>query len=290
MSDANSALPHGAEAIRVATGLGELAALVWGAPDAPPLLALHGWLDNAASFWRLAPLLASRRRVIALDLPGHGHSAHLPPGLRRYHVVDQVDVVLDAAVALGFARFDLLGHSLGAGIAALLASAAPAQVGALLLIDGLGPLADDGSQTLERWRTAAAERQRVPRTPRVFARIEDAVAARVAVGGMDADEARPIVERNLHAVDGGHAWRSDARLRATSPWRIDEMQLRSLLTAIESPTRLLLAQPATPYLPTAMMEARAACVADIHVTRIAGPHHLHLREAEAVAAALLPSL
>lgn len=65
--------------LRITTSLGELSALQWGQPDAPPLLALHGWLDNAASFARLAPLLAKHRRAIALDMPGHGHSAHLPP-------------------------------------------------------------------------------------------------------------------------------------------------------------------------------------------------------------------
>ena len=96
--------------LKVAAASGELAALQWGDAAAPPLLALHGWLDNAASFARLAPLLARQRRVIALDLPGHGRSAHMPEPARRYHVVDQVDAVLDFADALGFDRFDLLGH------------------------------------------------------------------------------------------------------------------------------------------------------------------------------------
>src|SRR5579875_3291993 len=140
--------------LRLKTARGELAALQWGEPDAPPLLALHGWLDNAASFGAIAPRLAACRRVIAPDLPGHGHSAHLPAGAIRYHVVDQVDHVLDAADALGLASFDLLGHSLGAGIASLIAAALPARVGKLALIEGLGPLADDGSQTLSRWRDA----------------------------------------------------------------------------------------------------------------------------------------
>jgi pimeloyl-ACP methyl ester carboxylesterase len=145
--------------LRAATPFGELAALQWGDPGAPPLLALHGWLDNAASFAPLAPLLAAHRRVIALDLPGHGHSAHLPKGVHRYNNLDQVDPILDFADALKLERFDLLGHSLGAGIASLAAAAAPARIGKLLLIEGLGPLADDGSQTLSRWRDAHAQRE-----------------------------------------------------------------------------------------------------------------------------------
>jgi pimeloyl-ACP methyl ester carboxylesterase len=263
--------------LRAATPFGELAALQWGDADAPPLLALHGWLDNAASFARLAPLLAAHRRVIALDLPGHGHSAHLPPGTHRYHNLDQVDHVLDVAEALQLERFDLLGHSLGAGIASLTAAAAPARVGRLGLIEGLGPLADDGSQTLARWRESHAQQATSRRAPRVFASTDDAVAARVAAGGLDTDEARPIVERNLREAEGGYRWRSDPRLRLITPMRIEEMQLRRLIGGIAAPTLLLLADPATPYLPPPLMEARTACVADIRVEHVAGPHHLHIR-------------
>jgi pimeloyl-ACP methyl ester carboxylesterase len=269
--------------LRIATRFGELAALQWGDAGAPPMLALHGWLDNAASFTRLAPLLAAHRRVIALDMPGHGHSAHLPERARRYHVADQVDHVLDVADALELGRFDLLGHSLGAGIASLIAAATPARIGRLLLIEGLGPLADDGSQTLSRWRDAHKQREVRKRQPRVFVSPGLAVAARVAAGGRDAEEARPIVERNLREVEGGFAWRSDPRLRLTTPLRIEESQLRRLLSGIEASTLLLLAEPATPYLPTALMDARAACIADIRAERVAGPHHLHIRHPREVA-------
>ena len=264
--------------LRIATPFGELAALQWGDADAPTLLALHGWLDNAASFAQLAPLLAAHHRVIALDLPGHGHSAHLPMSIHRYNNFDQVDHVLDVADALQLERFDLLGHSLGAGIASLTAAAAPTRIGKLALIEGLGPLADDGSQTLARWRDAHAQREASRRPPRVFASIDAAVAARVAAGGLDAQEARPIVERNLREAEDGYRWRSDPRLRLTTPMRIEEMQLRRIIAGIAAPTLLLLAEPATPYLPPALMDARAVCVADISVEHIAGPHHLHVRQ------------
>lgn len=282
MTEGN-AFARGAAELRIDTAFGEIAALHWGDADAPPLLALHGWLDNAASFARLAPLLAEQRHVIALDMPGHGHSAWLPERARRYHIGDQVDHVLDVADALNLERFDLLGHSLGAGIASLIAAAASPRVGKLALVEGLGPLADDGSRTLTRWHDAHAQGTMAQRTPRVFASIDAAVAARVAAGGLDAAEARPIVERNLREVEGGYAWRSDPRLRLATPLRIEESQLRRLLAGIEAPTLLLLAQPATPYLPTALMQARASEVADVRVEHIAGPHHLHIRHPRAVA-------
>jgi len=278
---------NGPAELRIATPFGELAALQWGDADATPLLALHGWLDNAASFAALAPRLATRRRVIALDLPGHGHSTHLPTSLHRYNNLDQVDHVLDFADALGLQRFDLLGHSLGAGIASLTAAAAPTRIGRLALIEGLGPLADDGSQTLARWRDAHAQRETPRRPSRVFASIDAAVAARVAAGGLDEREARPIVERNLRGTGHGFCWRSDPRLRLVTPMRIEEGQLRRVIAGIAAPTLLLLAEPATPYLPPSLMEARAACVADIRVGHIAGPHHLHVRQSRECAEQIL---
>ena len=61
---------------------GRLAALSWGRQDAPTWLALHGWLDNAASFSRLAPRLANTLglRIVAIEFRGHGHSTHAPAG------------------------------------------------------------------------------------------------------------------------------------------------------------------------------------------------------------------
>lgn len=268
--------------LAVQTAFGEMAALQWGSEDAPPMLALHGWLDNAASFTRLAPLLARDRRLVALDLPGHGGSPHLPGNLHRYHIIDQIDHVLDCADALGLKQFDLLGHSLGGGIASLAAAAAPERIRRLILIESLGPLGDDGSKTLKRWRNAHAERTRTRGRPRTFQSINEAVLARVSAGGLEADEARPVVERNLRRLDNGYVWRSDARLRLATPLRMEEKQIRNILAGIEADTLLLLAKPASPYLPGDLVSARVRCVPNIRVEYLPGPHHLHIRDPQAV--------
>lgn len=259
-----------------------LAAQVWGADDAPPLLALHGWLDNAASFARLAPLLSTHYRVIALELPGHGHSDHYPAGA-SYHYLDYVNSVLATADALGLERFQLLGHSLGAGIASLVAAARAERVERLMLLEGLGPLGDDGSCTLARFRDATAPPTKHRRSLRTFESIQQAVDARTMASGMPAEQARGIVERGLRHVDGGWQWRSDPRLTQPSAVRLAESQIHDLLRGIEAPTTLLLAEPATPYLPSEPMQQRAACVPQITVEYMAGSHHLHLEHPAAVA-------
>ena len=267
-----------------------LAAQTWGDPALPPLLALHGWLDNVGSFAQLAPRLARQRHVIALDLPGHGRSGQLPAGA-HYHFVDYVDAVLAAADALGLAHFDLLGHSLGGAVASLVAVAAPERVDRLALIEALGPLADDGSRTLERFRNAYAARAgAADKRLRVFADLDAAVATRVAAGGLNAKTARFIVERGVRAVADGLVWSSDPRLTLASPVHLAESQLRALLTGLTAPTLLLLAVPETPFLPAALIAARAAGVADLHIRHLAGGHHLQLDVPDAVAEAVLAHL
>lgn len=266
---------------RIALPTLTLAAQCWGDEQLPPLLALHGWLDNAGSFARLAPRLAASHHVIALDLPGHGHSDHLAEGA-SYHWPEYVRAAIAAADALGLDRFTLLGHSLGAGIASMVAAARPERIERLLLIEGLGLLGDDGTQTLQRFRSALAAEPAGKRL-RTFASIEQAISARTLATGLPADQARPIIERAVRAVDGGWQWRSDPRINRLTPMRLAESQIHALLAGIEAPTRLLLAEPATSYLPSGPMQRRAECVRAIRVSHLAGGHHLQLEHPEAVA-------
>ncbi|MBW8822952.1 MAG: alpha/beta fold hydrolase [Xanthomonadales bacterium] len=131
--------------------LGTITALRSAATEnAPRVLALHGWLDNAASFIPLAAHLAGIE-LVAVDLPGHGRSVHLPPGA-IYTFEMAVHHVLDIADALGWERFTLLGHSMGAGIASLVAAACPQRVERLVCIEALGGLADAAENTALRMR------------------------------------------------------------------------------------------------------------------------------------------
>ncbi|MBN8728411.1 MAG: alpha/beta fold hydrolase [Xanthomonadales bacterium] len=264
-----------------------LAARCWGDPAGPPLLALHGWLDNAGSFDALAPLLARQWYVVALDLRGHGRSAHLPPGA-WYHYVDAFDDLAAAFACFGWKRAALLGHSLGATLASLYAGLYPERVSRLLLVEGLGPLSGVPEDALQRLRGGLDQRAAfASRRPlRVFDSPEQAVQARMKAGGLSAAAASAIVSRGIEAVEGGWTWSSDPRLTLASPIRFTEPEVLAMLAGIRAPTRLVLAEPATPYLPAEVMERRAAQVRGIRVARLAGHHHLHLEQAGDVAAAL----
>jgi pimeloyl-ACP methyl ester carboxylesterase len=260
-----------------------LAALAWGDRESPPVLALHGWLDNAASFAGIAPLLAADRYVVAPDLRGHGRSSHLPSGA-WYHYVDYFDDLRAVLDHFGWQRAEFLGHSLGGTLASLFAALYPERVDTLLLVEALGPLTVTPADTLAQLKRAIDERAGFAhrRPLRVFPDIETAVTARVAASGLSQAAARALVERGVTAVDGGYAWSSDPRLTLTSPQRYTDAQVLAMLGGIRAPTLLVLAQPATSYLPDSRMAPRIAEVADIEVIRLPGNHHLHLEQPVAV--------
>ena len=115
---------------------GELATYRLGAgPDsgAPLVLAIHGITSTSRTWLATAQALGDRATLLAVDLRGRGRSTGLPPvvGLDA-HVRDML-AVLDAA---GLERAVVVGHSLGAYIAARLATSHPERVARLVLVDG----------------------------------------------------------------------------------------------------------------------------------------------------------
>jgi pimeloyl-ACP methyl ester carboxylesterase len=262
-----------------------LRGLSFGHPGGERVLAVHGWLDNAASFGALAPLLDDVE-LVAIDLPGHGHSDHRPPGA-YYHYVDYLGDVLGAADALGWETFTVLGHSLGAAIASVLAAAAPSRVRQAWLIEGLGPIATPESKALELLRQALRDREAIAaKSLRVFESREVAVAARMQANGLSEAAARTLVERGTRRTEGGFVWSSDPRLTLTSAIRLTEAQILAYLEGIACPTLLVTADPSPPYFTRETVERRCAAVPRIEHVVLPGSHHLHLEDPAPVAAAI----
>lgn len=251
----------------------ELAAQVYGPEDGRPVLALHGWLDNANSFARLAPKLTGLR-IVALDLAGHGYSGHRPIGA-GYALWDYAHDVLQAADHLGWQRFSLLGHSLGGIVATLLASAMPERIERLALIDGVVPplgAAEEGPQRLGE--ALQAQQALAHKRKSVYPDIDRVVSARrhgrIAVSH---EAAELLAARGLEAVAGGFSWRSDSRLTLPSPVRLSEEQALAYVQAIRCPSLLILAQEGLLVNDTALL-ARLG----LPVQQLPGGHHLHLND------------
>ena len=239
------------------------------------VLALHGWLDNAASFVPLAAQLPELE-LVAIDLPGHGHSAHLPPGT-QYNTPGAICHVLDVADALGWDRFVLLGHSMGAGIASLTAAAAPERVERLIAIEALGGLRGPENETAQRLREhVRAARALSSRKLRVFPDLAAPIRARMMANQLSEPCARLLVERGVKPVEGGYSWCSDQRLMLPTAMRLSEAQIDDLLAAIECPTQVIYATPAQPYYPEPLRSQRIGLLREGRLAVFPGTYHLHM--------------
>ena len=97
--------------------------LSWGRPTDPPLLLVHGVTSNAAIWWRVGPALAaSGRRVVAVDMPGHGRSKPRPVSHRFADTADELAAFIRAA-RLDRPDLAVVGHSWGAMVTAHLPAA-----------------------------------------------------------------------------------------------------------------------------------------------------------------------
>jgi len=197
--------------------------------------------------------------------------------------------VLDIADALGWERFSLLGHSMGAGISSLVAAACPQRVERLVAIEALGALAEVPERTVSRLREAiAAARALRGKSLRVFPDVAIAIRARMAAGAyvgsrLEERAARLLVERGVVPVEGGFTWSSDPRLTLPTMQRMTEPQIRDLVAGIECPTRVIFADPAQSYLPDPLRRDRAALLPAGELIVLDGGHHLHMEQPERIA-------
>ncbi len=264
------------------------AALVWGKEGNPVILAFHGWLDNAASFSRLAPLLTGYR-VIAVDLAGHGLSDHRGKGA-DYPLWSYVPDMLAVMDELGLEKVNLLGHSMGAVASCILTATRPDRVSSLMMIDGLWPLTAEPPKTLELLTRAIAHRSRKRgKSKNIFPSMNHAVRARcMGFRRISSEAAEIIVRRGTKRENDGWVWRSDSRLLAPTAMRFSQTQARDLVAAIQCSALLIVASRG--MLPE-LVEKNRKLLHHIHIAALDGDHHLHMEEgAGSVAEAIVSHL
>ena len=242
-----------------------------------PVLLLHGWLDHAHSFDRLAPLLPGR--PLALDWRGHGDSAWAPEA-GYYHMMEYV-ADLDRVVELSGAT-RIVGHSMGATVALLYAAARPARVRHVTMIDGAPFTVAPGEVPA---RVAAwLDDLRKPRTRRRVESVEGAAARLVRFNPtLPADIASLLAQHGVSADGDALAWKWDPWLRGHSPLPMTEDVLQALVAEVRAPVLLIRGEKGmTPD--EADLRARLARIPSLRIETIPGAgHHLHLEDAAAVA-------
>ena len=96
-----------------------------------PLILLHGGLGSGEMFGPLLPALSEHRQVIAVDLQGHGRTADIDRPIDMRLMADDIAALIDHN---GLDKPDLVGYSLGGGVALQTAIKYPAMVGRLVAV------------------------------------------------------------------------------------------------------------------------------------------------------------
>jgi pimeloyl-ACP methyl ester carboxylesterase len=96
-----------------------------------PLILLHGGLGSGEMFGPVLPVLAERRQVVTVDLQGHGRTADIDRPLDAVLMAGDIAALIDH---LQLARPDVVGYSLGGGVAFHTAAKYPAKVRRLVMV------------------------------------------------------------------------------------------------------------------------------------------------------------
>lgn len=202
--------------------------------DAPPVLILHGFLEQGAAWDSVARRLG--RRVLAPDHRGHGLSGQVGAG-GWYHFWDYVGDV-DAIVEHLGCPVDLVGHSMGGTIACLYAGSRPDRIRKLVLVEGLGP-PDASDEVLFRARQFLADRRNPP-IHRPLRDVADGVdRVRKANPSLNEDEARRLVERTTVDTGDGLTWTWDPLHRGRTPVPFQSNLFLRFLREITAPVLLV---------------------------------------------------
>jgi pimeloyl-ACP methyl ester carboxylesterase len=141
----------------------------WLGGEGPPLVLVHGLGGAAYNFTHLAPLLARRRRILVLDLPGHCGTEPLPSLESLSDLAAHVGRVAEHERMVPAA---VLGYSMGGVVALRLAVAWPRHVSALALVAPAGIVS--ATERAEIWALIVG----VLRPARFVARFRHAIAGR----------------------------------------------------------------------------------------------------------------
>lgn len=253
-----------------------IAAQEWGMGNNNRVIALHGWLDNSASFELIAPLMADSH-IVALDFAGNGESDHRSQH-GAYNIWDDLLDILAIADALEWDSFKILSHSRGAFVGMLLAATMPDRVEKLLMLDGaLLPPSDEASSPNNLSRYLQQQRSNYQRPSRVMSSIEEVVERRIAKIDLSASECLSLAERSVKpAKNGGYVWRHDPRAVGGSAFKFSKEHQQAFLSALQIPCLIILANNGL-FKSTgvdALLEGYPHLKMEFHD----GGHHMHMED------------
>lgn len=256
----------------------------WGAKGANPVMALHGWLDNAASFDFLAPLLEGCD-LVCIDCAGHGKSGHRSH-LGAYNIWQDIGELFAVADQLGWSEFSLIGHSRGAMISFLAAGTFPMRIKKLVLLEGGSPRTAEPEQApqllADAIRTVRLSAARKRQTYPTFA---DAVAVRAnGLFPIAECDAEMLARHSVQETPDGFIWSYDAKLLAGSEVRFSSAQVAAFREQVRADTLVILANQGLILGESGALDFFNP---NWRIAKLPGGHHLHMHEQATTVATLI---
>jgi pimeloyl-ACP methyl ester carboxylesterase len=233
-----------------------------------PLVLLHGIATDRHIWDMVVPTLASSRRVVTLDLPGFGQSQPVDEGYDLSRVAERIARGLAGRGLRG--PLDLVGHSLGGGVAITLAALRPRLIGRLILVApaGMRPLPAPISRLLATSADAAlsARRRAVSLTEMAWGRRLLLAMTAADGAGLPPTLARQMVEASATAR------RTEAALAV-----ITSSDLRPVLASVRAPLGVIWGE-ADRTVPLRALDVVLCARPDARVVRLPGAGHVPMVE------------
>lgn len=143
-----SVLPKKVHEVEIKVPWGHMSGKWWGPKNVRPILALHGWQDNAGTFDNIIPLLPQHLSYLAVDLPGHGLSSRIPDGLyySTAHIIHCINLIRKH---YQWDKLSLMAHSMSAIVSFQYTSIFPNNCDLVVSLDALKPMQAKPARIIE---------------------------------------------------------------------------------------------------------------------------------------------
>jgi pimeloyl-ACP methyl ester carboxylesterase len=213
----------------------------WGNHSAPPLILLHGSLDQSRSWDAVAQALKPAFHVIAPDLRGHGDSEWAKGS--SYSQTDHVYDLTCLIKSEGLEKAVIVGHSMGGMVGLTYAGTFPENVSRLVVLDGVTSFPGRAVKPVEariaEWATDL-DKTAARKSRHYLSVAEGAERIRARNRRLTPEQALHLATHALKRNEsGGYSWKFDPYLRARSPYRLSFEDHAALWSRIQCRTLLV---------------------------------------------------
>lgn len=212
----------------------------WGSPEAPAVFFLHGWMDTSATFQFVVDALKKSWHIIAPDWRGYGASEWLSRPYWFHEYYADLDCLLQHYS--GGKPTRVVGHSMGANIASMVAGVRPERIAQLVMLDFLGLKPEketDAPDAMASWLAAIQEQPQMRAYP-----DHAALARRLMAGNHRLDEKKAaFLSRAVSRTrtDGQIEMACDPWHKIPSPVPYRAEDAKATWKKIEAPVLMLIA-------------------------------------------------